>query len=178
MIKDIHDIRPPMMVGMDPDLLKTLVLAGGGLALVILILLAVRYVLKHRRGKLPAAATLPEPVPYEDALAALDRLATGPVHDAKAFYFDLGRILKTYVGARYGFNCLEMTTQEMGKRIRAVNDLPGPLKSEITMFQDLCDPFRYAPLIPDQDQINQDLATGRGLISAVEATMLGKKEED
>ncbi len=177
MMTDIHDIRPPMMVGMDPALVKTVVWASGGLVLVILIILVVRYFMNRRKGKASALVALPQIAPYETALKALDRLATGPVHDVKAFYFDLGRILKTYVGAAYDFNCLEMTTQELGKRLRAIKDLPGPLKSEITLFQDLCDPFRYAPLIPDQNQVRRDLVRGRDLISAVETARPVIKED-
>lgn len=178
MMDDIHDIRPPVMVGMDPVLVKTAVWTVGGLVLVILVFLAVRYLLKRRKAKTTAMPVLPEIPPYETAIGALDRLATGPVHDAKIFYFDLGRIIKTYVGATYGFNCLEMTTQELGRRLKGISDLPGSLKSEITLFQDLCDPFRYAPLIPDQNQVNQDLIRGRNLVLAVEASKPGKTEED
>jgi len=166
------------MVGLDPVLVKTAVWAGIGLLLALFLILAVRYFLKRRKGKTQAIDAIPETPPYEAALSSLDRLATGPVHDAKAFYFDLGRILKTYVGAKYGFNCLEMTTQELGKHLRALADLPGPLKTQITLFQDLCDPFRYAPLIPDQDQVDRDLAQGRDLIGAVEAVIPEKTEED
>jgi len=167
---------PPVMVGMDPALIKTGIWMGTGLLLAILLFLVIRALRRRtQKSELPA---LPEIAPYDAAIKALDRMGTGPVHDAKAFYFDLGRIVKTYVGTVYGFNCLEMTTQELGKWIRRVDGLPGSLKSEITLFQDLCDPFRYAPLTPDPDRVNTDLAKGRQLICALEASRAVGKEED
>lgn len=178
MIEDIHDIRPPVMVGIDPVWVRTGLWVGAGLLLAGLIAIGVWYYMKQKKKKGALVDPLPVIPPYTAAVNALDRLSTGPVHDAKAFYFDLGRILKTYLGAAYGVNCLEMTTQELGRWIRTIGDIPGSLKSEITLFQDLCDPFRYAPLTPDQTQVNQDLARVRDLICAAEKARCVTPEDD
>ncbi len=178
MIKDIHGIRPPVMVGMDPTLLKTGILLGAVLVLVVLLVLMIRYFMKRRKNKVLGVGEPGQISPYDSAIRALDHLATGSLHDVKAFYFDLGRIVKTYLGAAYGFNCLEMTTQELGRKVRGIGELPGSLKSEIILFQNICDPFRYAPLCPDQEQVNKDLARGRDLILAMETASLAKTEED
>ena len=48
MIDDIHDIRPPVMTGMDPGLVRGLLWGAGALVLCALIVLIIRYWLKKR----------------------------------------------------------------------------------------------------------------------------------
>lgn len=170
MMEDIHDIRPPVMAGLDPALVATALYVCAGLLLVGLVVLAVRHFRRRRRPE-PRVTTPVQPCPYDAALKSLDRLAAGPVHDTKAFYFELGRTVKAYVGATHGFNCLELTTQELGRRIKEIPAIPGALKSEIIRFQDVCDPFRYAPLAPDPARIQKDLTRGRALVEAVETAV-------
>ncbi|WDP92804.1 MAG: hypothetical protein HUN04_25015 [Desulfobacter sp.] len=172
MMEDIHDIRPPVMVGMDPALIRMGLWVAAGLAAAALIFILVRRLLKKKKSKSELTA-IPVIPPYEIALGALERLGTASsehsVKGAKSFYFELGRILKRYLGATWDFNGLEMTTQELGKQLKSVTDLPGPLKSEISLFQDICDPFRYAPdLVPDRARMDKDLGRGRELIESVE----------
>ncbi len=170
---DIHDIRPPVMVGMDPAVVKLCVYIGVGVLAVALIVFVIRRVLKRQKQG-PARPGIPMLSAYDTAIAALDRLGQASMVDsvqgAKQFYFELGHIIKQYLGATRGFNCLEMTTQELGKQLKAVNDLPGSLKSDVVQFQDICDPFRYAPdLAPEKNRMDRDLSTGRALIKAMDA---------
>ncbi|WDP86811.1 MAG: hypothetical protein HUN05_18170 [Desulfobacter sp.] len=167
MIKDIHDIRPPVMVGMDPALVRLGLWIGAGCMAACFLFVLVRYLWKRKKNAL-AKDLLPHISAYDTALKALDDLAVSRVNDAKAFYFDLGRTIKTYMGKTYGFNGLEMTTQELTKTLRSLKEIPSPLRTQVSLFQDLCDPFRYAPIKPDKEQIKKDLEQGRALIMAVE----------
>ena len=118
--------------------------------------------------------------PYEAAVRSLDRLALDPGNDAKAFYFDLGHTLKAYLGGSFGLNCLEMTTPELIRSLKGLA-LPDTLKSEVAAFQDLCDPFRYAPLAgdlaPDRKRVAADLDKAKKLIFAVEEDIQAKRAE-
>ena len=175
-MEDIHGIRPPVMVGMDPAHIKlTLALTAGLLALVILVMV-IRYFWKKRKN-IKNIEALPIICPYEKALGQLDRLTTGPVHDAKAFYFSLGHVVKEYMGRTYGFNCLELTTQELNKTLRNIN-MTGQLVVRVSKFQDLCDPYRYAPLTPGADQVETDLSRARDLIMAMEEDKIAEPDKN
>ncbi len=111
-MEDIHNIRPPVMVGMDPAHVKV----GMALVAVLLVLAVLVMVIRHfwkKRKKGAKIQALPIICPYEQALGQLDRLTTGSVHDAKAFYFSLGHVVKEYMGRTYGFNCLELTPRNL-----------------------------------------------------------------
>ncbi|MCG8617620.1 MAG: DUF4381 domain-containing protein [Desulfobacterales bacterium] len=174
---DIHDIRPPVMVGLDPETARLGMWVLGGAAVLLAVIIIVRYLWKRRKKQPPAdvAATIP---PYETAIRSLDRLALDPGNDAKAFYFDLGHTLKAYLGGSFGLNCLEMTTPEL---IRSLKTLPIPdmLKRDVAVFQDLCDPFRYAPpaseLAPDRNRVTADLDKAKELISAIETDVQARQ---
>jgi hypothetical protein len=166
-MKDIHDIRPPMMVGMDPAMVKLGLAVGAGLLLLLVVILMIRHFWKKRKPVQQTDVTA-QIVPYDAAVKALDRLALDPVRDAKIFYFDLGHTVKAYMGGTYGFNGLEMTTQELIRALRSL-DISGDLKLRISSFQELCDPFRYAPVTPDKNQVTTDLALARDLVEALEA---------
>ncbi len=175
-MKDIHDIRPPVMVGLDPEMVRMGLGIGAILLLVLAAILIIRHFWKKRQPASPIDAVA-HILPYDAAVKALDRLALNPVHDAKAFYFDLSHTLKAYMGGTYRVNSLEMTTPELIKTLRSL-DIPGDLKSGISQFQDLCDPFRYAPLAPDQAQVKNDLTRARDLISAMEREIKDRIADD
>ena len=56
------------------------------------------------------------------ALEKLDRLATQRLvqtgADMRPFYFQLSEIVREYLGARFGFLALEMTTEELMDELR------------------------------------------------------------
>ncbi len=132
-MEDIHGIRPPVMVGMDPAHIKLALVLAAGLVGLVLLVIAVRYLWKKRKRAEDIEA-VPLIAPYEMALGELDRLATGQVHDAKAFYFRLGHVVKAYMGDSYGFNCLELTTQELNKTLRRIS-MPGQMVGQVLKFQ-------------------------------------------
>jgi hypothetical protein len=167
MITEIHDIRPPVMVGMDPAVIRLGVWIGAGLLVLALVIWLVRYLLKSRK-KATQVQAIPHIPPFDAAIRSLDRLSTTPIQDAKVFYFDLSHIVKSYIGGRVGINCLEMTTQELTRTMQGVSQIPPSLKKEIFLFQDLCDPFRYGPIHPDPSRVETDLARARDLITAME----------
>lgn len=174
---DIHNIRPPVMVGLDPETVRLGIWIAAAVLAVLAAALVFRYFWKRRRPVRAIDVTAEIP-PYEAAVRSLDRLALDPGNHAKSFYFDLGRTLKAYLGGSYGINSLEMTTPELARSLKSL-DMPESLKSEVTAFQDLCDPFRYAPmsggLAPDRARVSADLATARQLVSAIEADLASKQ---
>ena len=166
-MQDIHDIRPPVMAGTDPALVKLLLIAAAVLLGIALAVLLVR-ILKKRGKPGPVPEVIPTIAPLDRAMADLDRLAEkrelDPGLDPRAFYFKLARIVKRYMGEVFGANCLEMTTPELIRTVKGL-DLPQGLKRETALFQELSDPFRYAPVAPSSEQLQADLDRARSLVA-------------
>ncbi len=176
MIQDIHDIRPPVMVGMDPGLVRILLL--GACALLLIGLVAFGILLWRRRRKKTAKTDLPA-LPllsaYECAVRDLEQCMERFGNEAKSFYFELGRVVKAYISGTFGINCLEMTSQEMARAIKGIGGLNPGLKSDLIQFQDQCDPIRYMPLAalkhPDMQRLRRDLLTAGKLVDEMQAAV-------
>ncbi len=175
-MQDIHGIRPPVMVGTDPALVKLALIVGGVAAVLLILFLAVRYFLK-KRNKTDIPELIPSVPPYDRALEELDRMAATPVSDPRAFYFQLGRTVKAYMAQVFDSNCLEMTTPELSRTVKGL-DLPRDLSRNIIGFQEVCDPFRYAPENPCADQVKTDLARARALVQEIEGRLNREKEAE
>ena len=182
MIQDIHDIRPPVMTGMDPALVKILLIGAAAVAVLGLVALGIWFWRKKRKGQ--AKSDLPQlPLlsPYETALRNLEVCLANHGGDAKAFYFELGRIMKAYISGTFGINCLEMTTEEMARSVKGLKGLNPGLKSDLIRFQDQCDPIRYMPREalenPDGQQLQKDLVCAGKLVDEMQAATAPKDEE-
>ncbi len=166
-MQDIHEINPPIMVGMDPALVKILWAIAAGLVLVTALIFLVRRFLK-RSGALGPEDTFTSPVPpYEEAQKGLDRLAAQKAMDPKTFYFELGALVKTYIGRIHDIHASEMTTQELSRKLRSTA-MDRNLVTQVARFQDCCDPFRYGPIFADSARMKADLDTAGSLVNALE----------
>ncbi len=107
---------------------------------------------------------------------------TGYGHDAKIFYFEMSRILKTYISGTFQINCSEMTSQEMARAVRDLDFLDAGLKTQVIQFQDQCDPIRYMPLEAqgtlDVTRMQQDLALAGGLVARIEQVIADATAKD
>lgn len=172
MLEDIHDIRPPVMTGLDPGLVRGMLWGTGVLVLCALIVLLIRYWRKRRKNKTQEAQALPLLSAYETAVRDLERCVADFGHDAKIYYFELGRIVKAYVSGTFQINCSEMTSQEMARAVKSLHFPDTGLKTELIRFQDQCDPIRYMPLdaqVPlDAGRMQQDLTLAGSLVARIE----------
>ena len=160
-MQDIHDIRPPVMVGIDPQLLGQAAWAVAGLILLLGVIYLARKFWKKRSSRQEMEVT-PAIPPFDAAQEQLDQLARTPGLSRRAFYFKLGEILKTYLGESLGFHAREMTTPEL-KRALALTPLGPELTGRISRFQEGGDPIRYAPdSVPDG---GLGASTGKGNLS-------------
>lgn len=105
---------------------------------------------------------VPPPRPaHEVALEKLERLgaAFAPVEDMRPFYFALSEILREYFGGRYGFDSLELTTDELlaelrrhGRKPLVISDVEGWLAG--------CDLVKFARVSPSEDEARAALDAG------------------
>ena len=182
MLEDIHAIRPPVMIGMDPGLVRGLLWGSGAILLFALIVLIIRYWLKKRRYKTQTAQALSLLSTYETAERDLEQCIGNFGHDAKIFYFELSRILKAYVSGSFQINCSEMTSQEMARAVKALDFLDIRLKTELIQFQDQCDPIRYMPLDSqgalDAERMQQDMTLTASLVVRIEQMIVDATAKD
>jgi len=112
--QDIKDIKGPVAV---PFNWRPYALWGGvGVAAVALIFAAVYYLRKLRPAAKLQAKLKPPASPHEVALQELARIEAMKLIEAGEIdrYYDLVTdVLRDYLGARYNFNAIDMTTDEV-----------------------------------------------------------------
>jgi hypothetical protein len=162
----LKDAAAPVAV-LEPDL--TLVYVGAGLGVAALgafIALELRRRWRLRDARRPA----PPPRPaHEIALEKLGQLATsglGSDSDLRQFYFQLSEIVREYLGGRFDFPALEMTTQELSDELARLGPR-GLVPGEIAGWLSGCDLVKFAKLAPPPAEARGALETA---IRMVEST--------
>jgi hypothetical protein len=143
----LKENAPPVRV-LERDLLFVYI-AGGLLAAGLGALAAtiIRRRLRARANLRPA----PPPRPaHEIALERLDALGARGLEasvDQRPFYFELSEIIRAYLGARWGFDSLELTTSELMDELRlhAARDL---MMGEVEGWLSGCDLVKFAKVSP------------------------------
>jgi hypothetical protein len=163
----LKENAPPVRV-FQQDLL--LVYIGGGLlaaGLGALITWAIVRRLRRRASVRPG----PPPRPaHEIALERLDRLGQyGFLENAdnRPFYFAVSEVLREYLGARFGFDSLELTTDELCAELRrsAGREL-GIHYTEIQGWLSACDLVKFAKISPTAGEARGTLETAIRIVSS------------
>jgi hypothetical protein len=162
----LKDNAPPVPV-LQQDLLLVYIAAGlaaAGLGAVVTLLV--------RRRLRARASWRPEPPPrpaHELALERLDRLGAGGFAedgDHRPFYFSVSEVIRDYLGGRFGFDSLEMTTEELVEELRrrAPREL---VLGEVEGWLTSCDLVKFAKISPSATEARGALETA---IRIVEST--------
>jgi hypothetical protein len=123
---------------------------AGGIAAAALGALVTMLVVRRLRAR---QGTRPGPPPrpaHEVALERLDRLGSyGFLENAdnRPFYFAVSEVIREYLGARYGFDSLELTTDELGAELRKRSGRELVL-GEIQGWLSACDLVKFAKISP------------------------------
>jgi hypothetical protein len=124
--------------------------------------------LRARRGERPG----PPPRPaHEIALERLDRLgAYGFLENAdnRPFYFAVSEVIRDYLGGRYGFDSLEMTTDELVVEMQrhAGRDLASFMLGEIQGWLSACDLVKFAKVSPTANEARGALEAAIRIVTA------------
>jgi hypothetical protein len=145
----------------------TAIVAGGALALALIWLIA-RRVLRRRAQAVVAAAPVvarrpPEEVAVEK-LAALEAAGQFDRDRYRPFYFAAAEILREYLGARYGFDSLELTSGELMDAIKARTSESVVLP--VQRFTDETDLVKFANTSSTDGAAREVLAQARAIILA------------
>ena len=157
---DIHDILPPVSVGIDAPWLVPVLLT-----LAVAAMLATAWWLWKKRKRARAIKTIvPELPPEMTAMQALNEISDVRRLEGKIFYFRLSTILRQYVWGRFAIGAPEMTTEEFVPtidRLHIDNDLAQRLKR-------LCkamDPVKFGGETAVENQMETDLFFVREFVS-------------
>jgi len=143
----LKDNAPPVAV-LKQDL-RLVYVAGGLLAAAIGALVTWLIVRRLRQRVVVRPGPPPRPA-HEIALERLDRLGSyGFLENAdnRPFYFAVSEIIRDFLGARYGFDSLELTTDELMEELRRRAGQHLVL-SEIGRWLAACDLVKFAKISP------------------------------
>ncbi len=117
------------------------------------------YRLLRRRLRKPKPPPPPRPA-HVVALEALDRLASSDMLDRgelREFVFSVSEVVRKYLGDRFGFESLELTTTELLEELRKVA-LVGITLEEVEAFSRDCDLVKFAKYVPSRKEAEDILA--------------------
>lgn len=179
---DPQPMGPDPMVSLEyanVRLAEIIVAVIGGIAAAIMIAAAI---VALRRRTRPVYVPPPIP-PHETALAELDALAreregliaAGAYQD---YYLRLTEIAKRYLGARFGFEALDRTTEEIQDLLKRGQVKVEPLdpKAVITFLQD-CDLVKFARLAPPEEETREALQLVRDMVDRTKAAAAAEPAE-
>ncbi len=175
-MEDVHDIRPPVEVGFDPNILITIGWIIGAVLVFLLIFYFIKKWLKNRKKPSDQKIVLPLIPPFEAAMKKIDLLMKKDRTDLRLFYFDLTAIFNDYIGKSFKFQAIEMTSQEFVKQLNQIN-LDINVKSDIVRFQAKTDPIKYAGTIPQKKQVEIDIGTIKNLIEKIEVLQAKERQK-
>ncbi len=149
----------------DRRIFTALYWAGAGAAALIVLLIA-RAVVRRRRRRPRLAPVVPARPPDEVALerlAELRRRGEFGVDGYRPFHFELSEIVRAFLGARFGFDSLELTTTELVEELgRIHNALLDPQRGAILDLLAASDLVKFA-------KAGSDDAAARAALDAAEA---------
>ncbi len=175
-MQDIHDIRPPVAVGLDPVMVKIILIVLACIVLAGLLFFLIRKWWKKRKGIQDIEAMALPLSAFEEAVKALESLSQRPMDDPRLFYYDLTLLLRQYMGHSFHINAVEMTSEEFIREMGRLS-LEKEIKKEISHFQALSEPFKYAGVPAEKTMVIKDLDAVREVVSKIEKDLERKKEE-
>ncbi len=156
---DIHDIQPPVSVGIDAFWLVPVLL---GLAAVTILAAGWWFWKKHKKAR-AIETSVPEPPPEMKAMQALGEIADVRRLDGKTFYFRLSAILRQYVSGRFAVGAPEMTTEEFIPCIDRLNMDKG-LAQRLKGLCRAMDPVKFGSQTAVEMQMETDLLFAREFV--------------
>ncbi len=156
---DIHDIQPPVPVGVDAPWLLPVLLALAAVA----ILAVLWWWWKKHHGRQTIETLVPELPPEMTAMRSLDEIADVRQLDGKTFYFRLSAILRQYVYGRFSVGAPEMTTEEF---LPCIDRLPidRELGCQFKGVSRAMDPVKFGGAMTTEKQMEADLLFARGFV--------------
>jgi len=124
------------------------------------------YALLRRRVKKEKPGPPPRPA-HEIALEKLDAILEASYLEEgqfKEFYFAVSEAIREYLGNRYGFDSLELTTTELLAQMTQVVAFEGVSMDELIVFTGDCDLVKFTKYVPDRADAEDLLRRAYGIV--------------
>lgn len=159
-LTDIHDILPPVAVGIHLAWVTPLLLA----LTAAVILAAAFWLWKKRRTGRQIETIVPELPPEMTAMRALDAIGDVGRFDPRTFYFRLSAILRQYISGRFALRAPEMTTEEF---LPCIDELvvDRTLARQLQLLMRAMDPVKFGAETTAQHQLAADLRFAREFVA-------------
>ena len=118
---------------------------------IVLFLVYYLYIRKKNKEHIASYQTIP---PHEKALSDINFLIKEGLPDTwkiKNFYFKLSEILREYLGSIRVFNALEMTTDEIARRVVDNND------RELVLMLKNMDRIKFSDFSMNKQEVQKDI---------------------
>jgi hypothetical protein len=155
---------PPMTILVEDRRMRTILIVLVALLLGAAIGFVIFWLLRNRRRRLPPP--LPPRPADEVALEKLAALrAAGLLErgEMKELHLGISEAIRDYLGNRYGFDSLEMTTTELAEQMQKV-PLTGLHLHELVHFLQDCDLVKFAKYIPPLTEAERTLAEAEHIV--------------
>jgi len=161
----LKDAAGPVVVMEDN---RALIYVLAGLCAAALGALVTWLVVRRLRARVVVRPGPPPRPAHEVALERLDRLGQyGFLEDAdnRPFYFAVSEVIREYLGARFGFDSLELTTDELIEELKraAGREL---LLGEIQGWLAACDLVKFAKISPSASEARGTLETALRIVTS------------
>jgi hypothetical protein len=127
-------------------------------------------VVRRLRGRVVVRPGPPPRPAHEIALEKLDRLGQyGFLEDAdnRPFYFAVSEVIREYLGARFGFDSLELTTDELVDELKRHGGRElGIYEGEIQGWLAACDLVKFAKISPSATEARGSLETALRIVTS------------
>lgn len=169
---------PPVQILVEDRRSKVVLLVVAGVLVGVALGIGLFVLIRRRRRR---AKPLPPPRPAHEialeklsAIRAANYLERG---ELKPFYFGVSEAIREYLGNRYGFDSLELTTTELMDDMRPV-EMVGIGHSELEIFLSDCDLVKFARYIPPLQDAQRIVAQAEHIVHTTKLIPRPPEEED
>lgn len=162
---DIHDIRDPVQVGVNPAIFYW---TAGGLA--VLVVAGLLWWLIRRRKKrlgneVPDVSAAVFKTPEEEALEGLALLETTPPDQPAMFYFRLSAVFRRFLQRRFDIDAPEMTTEELLPRLAGL-EFDREIHNGLRSFLRFGDQVKFARELPEHKEMMKHLSLVKNIVNS------------
>lgn len=169
---------PPVSVFQRTWWLLYLLIGIAVVSLTILITLIIRKRIEERKK-----AALPPPPPIPPHIIAhkrLDELAVDQFiaeDNYKGLYLELSEIIREYVGGRYAFDALEMTSTEIRFALESLH-IDDVLRKRLNRYFNECDLVKFAKYRPEDESARASYQEARSIVEDTTIVVLEKSDNE
>lgn len=165
-LTDIHDIRHPEQVGVNPAIYYWAAGGVAALAAAVAAWLLIRRRMKRGGQTVSDVTATVYRNPEEEALENLAALENNMPDSPAVYYFRLSAVFRAWLKRRFNIDAPEMTTEELLPRLVSL-DIGRDLQPGLREFLKSGDQVKFARVRPASADMARHLALARQVINSV-----------